>query len=372
MATGEVIDTTVTAAASTRLGARGRRREAWGQMVSSPSFWIGCGVLAAVLAGLVAVSVGVVAMAPWKVALELLDHVPGVRVRSGLSATDASIVWNIRFPRVVLALLVGAMLSVSGGAYQAVFRNPLADPYLLGVAAGAGLGATVVFSFGSSTASRGSFTLPIAAFVGALGAVVLAVGLAGGVKAGVATLVLSGVVIASFLTAVQTFLQQQHADTLREVYGWILGRLSTQGWHEVLVIVPYVVVTSVVLLASARTLDVLRVGDDEAASLGVPVRRVRLTVVAAASLGTAAAVAVSGLIGFVGIVVPHIVRMVAGHSYRIILPVSLLFGAAFLTLADVAARTVQAPAELPIGVVTAFVGAPFFLVVMRTSKSVMS
>jgi iron complex transport system permease protein len=172
----------------------------------------------------------------------------------------------------------------------------------------------------------------------------------------------------SFLTAVQTYVQQREAETLREVYGWILGRLTTAGWHEILLILPYLLVSTAVIVAHRRLLDVLAVGDDEAESLGVRAARVRLVIVAAASLGTAAAVAVSGLIGFVGIIVPHTIRLVAGSSYRLVVPLCLLLGAAFLILADLFARTVMAPGELPIGVVTAFFGAPFFAVVLRTSR----
>src|SRR5207302_1884979 len=185
---------------------------------------------------------------------------------------------------------------------------------------------------------------------------------------GPAALVLAGVAIASFFTAVQTFVQQQHVDTVQEVYTWLLGRLATAGWRDVGIALPYVLVAWVIILAHRRLLDVLAVGDDEAAALGVNVARVRLFVVVAATIATAAAVAVSGLIAFVGIIVPHTIRLVAGGSYRLLLPLSVVVGAGFLVFADVLARTVMSPAELPIGVVTAFFGAPFFAVVLRTSR----
>ena len=184
------------------------------------------------------------------------------------------------------------------------------------------------------------------------------------------TLILGGVAVAAFLTALQTYLLQREAETLRQVYGWILGRLSTVGWAEVLLILPYVLVTGIAAIAGRRRLDVLSVGDEEAASLGVDAARVRLVMVITATLGTAAVVAVSGLIGFVGIIVPHAVRIVFGTSYRVILPLSILYGAAFLIVADLIARTVVAPAELPIGVVTAMIGAPFFAFVLRSSRGV--
>ncbi|MCI0679579.1 MAG: iron ABC transporter permease, partial [Actinobacteria bacterium] len=181
------------------------------------------------------------------------------------------------------------------------------------------------------------------------------------------SLVLAGVAVGSFLTAVQTYLLQRRVDTLREVYSWILGRLATVGWAEVRLLLPYFLVSVVVLVASGRLLDVMSVGDEEARSLGVDVGRVRLVIVVAATLATAAAVSVSGLIGFVGIIVPHAVRLVMGWSYRVIIPMAVLLGAAFLVLADVFARTITSPAELPIGVVTAFLGAPFFVIVLRTA-----
>lgn len=327
--------------------------------------WLGAGLVAVVVAAVAGLAVGPVRLPPGAVALELIDLLPGVRVRSGLTRTEAAIVTEIRLPRVVLGLLVGAMLAMAGGCYQGIFRNPLADPYLLGVAAGAGLGATVgIALFGR--------VQPIAAFVGALAAVALTYGLGG---AGAryrtpATLILAGVAVSAFLSAAQTYLQQRHIETIREVYSWLLGRLATDGWRDVVTILPYLAIPAVVMLLAARTLDVLAVGDEEAASLGAHPQRTRYLLIVAASLGTAAAVSVSGLIGFVGIIVPHTLRLLLGVSYRAILPLSALFGAAFLTLADLAARTVMAPAEVPIGIVTAFFGAPFFVLVLRGASRV--
>jgi iron complex transport system permease protein len=327
-------------------------------------------VAAVLVAAVLGVAIGPVGLPPGDVARELLDRLPLISVDSGLSEREAAIVWELRLPRVTLGLLVGALLAVTGGAYQGVFRNPLADPYLLGVAAGAGLGATaaIVTAFGPV-----GFVdpVPLAAFAGALIAVAVTWVL-GGVGQGqrtTATLVLAGVAVASFFTAVQTYFQQRNDDTLREVYSWILGRLSTAGWGEVRLLLPYAAVTIAVLVVHGRPLDVLSVGDDEAASLGLHPQRNRAVVVVAASLGAAAAVAVSGLIGFVGIIVPHTLRLIAGTSYRVLLPLSVLFGAAFLCLADLLARTIVSPAEVPIGVVTAFFGAPFFAVVLRTRRS---
>ena len=274
-------------------------------------------------------------------------------------------------PRVALAAVVGAMLSIAGASYQGVFRNPLVDPYLLGAAAGAGLGATIALTLGrAATADWPVDPVPSVAFVAALLTVLLTytVGAAfGGVRSSV-TLVLAGVAVVSLMTAIQAFILQRNSDLIREVYTWILGRLSNAQWDDVTIVTPYVVASSIVLLLHRRHLDLLRVGDDEAASLGTSVGRLRLIVVVAATLGTAAVVSVSGLIGFVGIVVPHLVRLLAGASYQRLLPLSLLFGATFLILADIPGRVLTDPAETPIGVVTAFIGAPFFLVVLRTRQ----
>ena len=325
--------------------------------------WLVAGFAAVAAAAVAGLVMGPVQLTPLEVVRQLLG------LGSDLDARQIAIVEQIRLPRVVLGLLVGSTLSLCGASYQGVFRNPLADPYLLGAAAGAGLGVTIVI-VGAAEGATTPALAPLAAFVGALGAVALtyALGTSGGGRASTASLILAGVAVASFLTAMQTYVQQRNQDTIRQVYSWILGRLSTAGWHEVRLLLPYAVVTWVVLLAHRRVLDVLAVGDDEAATLGVHARRSRLIVIIAASLGTAAAVSVSGLIAFVGIIVPHTVRLLAGQSHRVVLPLSILFGGAFLCLADLLARTLSSPAEIPIGVVTAFFGAPFFVLVLRSSR----
>ncbi len=324
------------------------------------------------LSVLVAVALLATAIGPADLSLAtvlsvLASHVPGWHPHTSASAINQAIVWQIRLPRVVLAGLVGAMLSAGGASYQGVFRNPLADPYLLGVAAGAGLGATIAIV----SASQSPYLLPIAAFVGGSVAVTLTylVGSRSGRNSSGASIVLAGVAVAAVFTALQTNLQQQHAADLQPVYAWILGSLSVATWSDVTLILPYVALAAVVLLAHRRLLDVLRVGEEEASALGVHPQRVRLAVVAAATLGTAAAVSVSGLIGFVGIIVPHLVRLTTNASYRVVLPVSMVSGASFLILADLGARMLDAPAEIPLGVVTAFIGGPFFIFVLRSRRS---
>jgi iron complex transport system permease protein len=333
---------------------------------------LGIASVVLVLAVVTGVAVGPAGLTPAQVIDAIAARLPW-HPHNGLPALDVAIVWQIRLPRVMLGVLVGSMLAGGGAAYQGIFRNPLADPYLLGVAAGAGLGATIVVVSGGSPALT-----PPAAFAGAVGAVALTYLL--GAHAGrtaespvlsgpASSILLAGIAVAAILTAFQTYLQQQHTQTLAYVYAWILGGLSGATWSDVWLILPYVTVTAAALLGHRRLLDVLRVGETEATSLGVNVARLRLTVVIAATLGVAAAVAVSGLIGFVGIIVPHAVRLIAGPSYRVLLPVSMIAGAAFLVLADVVARTAQAPDEVPIGVITAMIGAPFFLFVLRSRRA---
>lgn len=320
-----------------------------------------------IAAMVIAIAFGAVWVSPADQLSTLLGHVPLIGFESAVPERVQAIVWDLRLPRVVLAVIVGAMLAGGGAAYQGVLRNSLADPYLLGVAAGAGLGATAIIVAGGA----GTIVLPLAAFAGALGAVALTyvVAAAGTERAGGFAIILAGVAVAAMLTAIQTYLQQQHTDQMRQIYNWILGSFSVASWSQVWMIAPYVAVAMIVLLAHRRILDVLRVGGDEAATLGINPGRTSLIIIAAATLGTAAAVSVSGLIGFVGIVAPHAVRLVAGASYRIVLPVSMISGGAFLVLADLVARTVQAPSEVPIGVITAFVGGPFFLMVLRSRRS---
>jgi iron complex transport system permease protein len=321
---------------------------------------------AAVVAVAAGTLLGPVKLSAHGIALELLGHLPFVHVHSGLSASEAAILWQIRLPRVVLGLLVGAMLSLAGSAYQGVFRNPLADPYLLGAAAGAGLGATLVITSGVHASFGQVGAVQAAAFAGAVLAVACTWLLSRGRDRlrSAAALILAGVAVTSLLTAVQTYYQQRSDASLRAVYSWILGSLSTAGWRDVGLMLPWAIAATVVLLLHLRVLDVLAVGDEEAANLGLSVERTRLTIVIAASLATAAAVSVSGLIGFVGIIVPHTVRLLVGASHRRVIPLALVAGGAFLVVTDLFARTIIAPAEVPIGVITALVGAPFFLVLL--------
>lgn len=334
-------------------------------------WWYATFTLVLVGAVLVGASVGPAGPSAWRVPFAMLDHLPLISLDSGVSEAQWNIVWEIRMPRVVLGGLVGGMLSIAGASYQGVFRNPLVDPYLLGAAAGAGLGATLTLTVGRGvTVGWPIDPVPTVAFAFSLLTVLVTymVGASfGGSRSGV-TLVLAGVAVVSFATAVQTFVLQRNLDVVREVFQWILGRLAGATWTDVRLVVPYVTISCVVLMLHRRHLDVFRIGDEEATTLGVSVARTRLVIVVAATLGTAAVVSVSGLIGFVGLVVPHVIRLMAGAGYRRLLPLSLLGGASFLILADVPGRMLASPAETPIGVVTAFIGAPFFIYLLRTRR----
>ena len=341
---------TTTIAAEARIS---RRRH------GEPRVWVWTAVCAAAL--VVVVMVGCAfgpAQLPMAQTIRSLLGTP-----HGLTGVDATVLTQIRVPRVLLAAAVGAALATSGAAYQTVFRNPLADPYLLGVAAGAGFGVTVAIAL---RAAQTSPSLPLFAFVGAVVAVAVTLTLGGRLGHDPVSTVLAGVAVASFATALQTYLQQRNSNVLRPVYSWILGQLTTVGWDSLRMVGGYIAVAVGALIALGRRMDALLLNDDEAVSLGVHPRRMRIMTIAAATLATAAAVSVSGLIGFVGIVVPHVMRYLTGVASMRLLPAIALAGGAFLVVADLGARTLLAPAEMPIGVITAFVGAPFFLLVLRT------
>ena len=301
----------------------------------------------------------------------LLDKLPFVHISTGLTPVQQGVLDQIRLPRVVLATLVGALLAQAGAAYQGVFRNPLSDSGTIGASAGAGMAATLVIVFGGGPEHTvaGIGAVPLAAFVGGLAGVLASYVLGTLVgRGGTASLILAGVAVSSFVGSVQAFVMQSSTADVKQVYSWLFGSFTAADWGLVRLALPYAAISVLIVTLHARHLDVLALGDDEAATLGLNPVRTRLIVLAAASLATATAVAVSGIIGFVGLVVPHVVRRVAGPGHRLLLPMSLLAGGAFLVLADLLARTALAPAELPIGVVTSFVGAPFFVLILRATR----
>lgn len=282
-----------------------------------------------------------------------------------LSGPADTIIWQIRLPRVLLAALVGGALALSGAAYQGIFRNPLADPYLLGVASGAGFGATLALVFGAALPWP-LRSVPLLSFAFALLSVTATLLLARRRGATPLTaLILAGVVLGSSTTALTSLLMLSERDDAARVLAWLLGSFGLAGWAQLASAAPFVLLAAAVTLVSARSLNVLQLGEESATQLGLRVEVFKLALIAAATLATAAAVSVSGVIGFVGLMVPHTVRLVTGPDYRTLLPLAAIFGALFMVFADLAARTVIAPAEVPIGVITALVGGPFFLWLLR-------
>lgn len=296
----------------------------------------------------------------------LLSPLPFFPTPSGPSGAE-TIILDIRLPRVLQAALVGAALGIAGATYQGLFRNPLADPYLIGVAQGAALGA--ILGFLAPLPFLGLGAIPLLAFVGALAAVSVVYAIARvGRTLPLTTLILAGVAMGVFLSSLISFLMLFTGQELRTILLWLLGGFSLARWSEIGIALPYIVAGMAVILLHARPLNIMQLDEEQAQQLGVEVERVKVILIAAATLTTAAAVAFVGTIGFVGLIVPHIVRLLWGPDHRLLLPLCLLSGSLFMVLADTLARTVLSPVELPVGVVTAFAGAPFFLYLLRRRK----
>ena len=331
-------------------------------------YLINIGLLVCALA--LSIGVGSVFISPGALAAVFASQIGGVALPDWVPASFVTIIISLRLPRTLLVALTGASLGGSGAAYQGLFRNPLADPYLIGVASGAGLGAVIAMSLSPSYDNTpGLLLIPLAAFLGATLTVLVVYRLARVRKALPTTnLILAGVAVSSFATAASSFLMLSSNGQLQRALVWLLGGSSLSGWLPVAALLPYTVIGLAALLLAGHSLNVLQFGDEQAAQLGLRVERIRLLIVASATLTTAAAVAFSGIIGFVGLVVPHIIRLAWGADYRRLLPLSIIGGASFLLVADVLARVVMAPQELPVGIITALAGAPFFLWVLRRAR----
>ncbi|MBK9924758.1 MAG: iron ABC transporter permease [Anaerolineales bacterium] len=294
------------------------------------------------------------------------------RALSGVSTNDTfrTILWDIRLPRTLLIAMVGAALAGSGASYQGLFRNPLADPFLIGAASGAGLGAIMAMSIKWPYTTLGLLAVPLVAFITSLLTVYIVYTFAHvGGTVPTTNLILAGVAVSSFATSLTSFLMLRSTDEVRRAIGWLLGGVSLVGWDVTLVLIPYLAVGLTTLVLSGYSLNLLQFGDDQAKQMGLDVRRTKVIIILAASLVTAAAVSFAGIIGFVGLVVPHVVRMWWGVDYRRIIPLSILGGASVLLFADVFSRIIIAPQELPVGIVTSLAGAPFFLWVLRRAKN---
>jgi iron complex transport system permease protein len=295
--------------------------------------------------------------------------VVGDWVHANWPQSSEKIVLEVRLPRVLLAILIGACLSLSGAGFQGVLRNPLADPYTLGVASGAAVGAAFIILFGLQSVLFGAWTTPVVAFCTGLFSLLIVLRLANiHGKFQLETLILSGVVVQAFLGSMVSFMVSLSEKVVNEIVFWLMGSLAMRGWSFAYMLVPFLLCGLAVLLAYARTLNLLVLGERQAGHLGVRVTRTRLVVLIVCTFMTAAAVSVAGTIGFVGLVVPHLVRLMAGPDHRLLIPLSAIFGGVYLLWADTLARMALSPAEIPLGVVTAFLGAPFFAYLLRKNK----
>lgn len=281
---------------------------------------------------------------------------------TGADAIATNIVWKIRMPRVVLAGLVGASLAIAGAAFQGLLKNPLADPYTLGVSSGASVGAVATLFFGISVPFLGIFTLPIFSMIGALVTMLLVISFAKLVDRAMKmeTIILTGIIFSSFLGSVISLMIALTGEELRQIIGWLLGSVSMRGWSFVQMALPFVLIGTVLLWLNRRELNAMLFGEERAQHLGVHVKKRKMMILIGGSMLTGTAVAVSGTIGFVGLVVPHMTRLLFGSDNRHVLPLSFINGAALLIICDLISRTIISPTELPIGVITAFIGAPVF------------
>ncbi|HEX9013316.1 MAG TPA: iron ABC transporter permease [Anaerolineaceae bacterium] len=333
----------------------------------SRPFWVALALLAASV--VLSLAVGSVVIPPGALLRLAFGQLAGVSVSGSDASVYAVIFYQLRLPRTALVALTGAALAGSGAAYQGLFRNPLADPFLIGVASGAGLGAVLAMMVRWPYTLVGLLAVPAAALLAGLATVAVVYALARfGSSLSSASLILAGVAVSSFATSLTSYLMLSSQGELRRAIVWLMGGSAQSGWQPVLAVLPYILVGLGGLALSGHGLNVLQFGDEQAKQLGLPVEHAQLLTIFAASLATAAAVAFSGIIGFVGLVVPHIIRMVCGPDYRRLIPLSILGGAVMLLLSDVLGRIILAPQEVPVGVITALIGAPFFLWVLRRTR----
>lgn len=335
--------------------------------------WGGIGLVLLTLSMVISLSIGTAQLSFQEVWGILLKQIPGIRnlVSSTWKESSEQIILKVRLPRVILAVLVGACLSLAGAGFQGVLRNPLADPYTLGVASGASVGAAFVITFGLQSMLFGIWTIPIVAFITGLMSLFIVLKLANiDGQYSLETIILSGVVVSAFLSSFVSFMVSMSDKVINEIVFWLMGSLSLQGWEFIPVLLPCFIIGFIALIAYSRTLNIFALGERQAAHLGVNVDRTRLIILVISTFITAAAVSIVGTIGFVGLVVPHLVRLIVGPDYRVLVPITAIFGGIFVLWADTLARTLLSPTEIPLGVVTAFLGAPFFAYLLRKSKKV--
>lgn len=321
-------------------------------------------------AGLLGTSIGTVSVPFIDIVRLILAKVFHIGSIDQIDSMHVNIVWTIRLPRVLLAGIVGASLAITGAAFQGLLRNPLADPFTLGVSSGASVGAVMTIFFGLSLPFIGSYTLPffsiLASFITIFIVLLFAQRIDRTMR--VETIILTGVIFSSFLGALISLMIALTGEELRQIIGWLLGSVSMRGWDHIKIVLPFFIIGTIALLFHVRELNAMSFGEEQAKHLGVHVQRKKLFILIAGSILTGAAVAVSGTIGFVGLVVPHFVRLLWGPDHTHLLPLSILAGASFLMIADLVSRTIIAPSELPIGVITALIGAPIFAVILTKNR----
>jgi iron complex transport system permease protein len=282
------------------------------------------------------------------------------------------IIWEIRFPRVLLAIFVGAALSISGAAFQGLLRNPLADPYTIGVSSGAALGAVTVLFFQISIIGLNEYTLPIISIICGFLALLLVFGVTrlSSRHLSIETIILAGIIISNFIGAlISLIISLSSREDVGQILYWLMGNIGMRGWTHVKLIFPFLIIGSLLLLLRYRELNALALGESSAQNIGVNVKKSKVWILTGASLLTGASVAVSGTVGFVGLVIPHLVRLLVGPNHRHVLPLSMLIGSSYLVVADLLARTLIAPSELPIGVITALIGTPIFALLLIREKA---
>ncbi|MBY0095826.1 iron ABC transporter permease [Mesobacillus maritimus] len=324
-----------------------------------------------VMAMLMGISIGTVSVPIFDIFRIISANIFHLQLDESINPMHSNIVMNIRLPRVILAGLVGASLAIAGASFQGLLRNPLADPYTLGVSSGASVGAVITLFFGVSLPFAGLFTLPLLSIIFAFLTIIIVLIFARRIDRGmkVETIILTGIIFSSFLGALISLMIALTGDELRQIIGWLLGSVSMRGWDYIQIILPFFLVGSLLLLINGRELNAMSFGEEKAQHIGVNVQRRKMLVLIAGSILSGAAVAVSGTIGFVGLVIPHLTRLLWGPDHRHLLPLSLLTGSGFLILADLLARTIIAPTELPIGVITSIIGAPVFAIILMNRRN---
>jgi iron complex transport system permease protein len=319
-------------------------------------------VVISVFIFLAGIAVGSVFISPGDVLYIIVRHVFNADLPEHISPAHTAIVWNLRLPRVLLAFCAGAALSVSGAVMQSVLRNPLASSYTLGVSSGASFGASLVIFLGVSLPVLTLFTLPVLGFIFGLGTILLVIAITRQLDMGMEnhTIILTGMVIALFINAITTFMFALFRESTSRMIFWQMGSFSMRDWHAVYILVPIALIGILLITRFTWELDIMTFGEEQAQTIGVNIKRVKLTLLISAAALTGATIAFVGVIGFVDLVAPHVVRKIFGVSHRYVIPMSGIAGGGFMVLADLAARTVTSPVELPVGAVTAIIGAPFF------------